>query len=240
MSLLNSVEWAPSRPSTLRANSMTAHCIPRQMPKNGIPRSRAKRIASTLPSMPRSPNPPGTSMPSKPASSRSGPSRSIDSLWMLLDANLRLIGDAGVVERFVDRLVGVAMLGVFADHGDRDFVLRIAQPVQQIAPIVQIERPGRADPAVARSARRAGCRPGSAALRRSKNPCRFSSITASIGTLQNRAIFSRSSRLNGRSVRQISTSGWMPICRSRPTECCVGLVFSSPAALRYGTSVRWM
>ena len=26
----------------------------------------------------------------------------------------------------------------------------------------------------------------------------------------------------------------MPISRSWPTECCVGLVFSSPAALRYG------
>ena len=35
-----------------------------------------------------------------------------------LDANLGPIGDAGVVEGFVDRLVGVAMLGVFADHGD--------------------------------------------------------------------------------------------------------------------------
>ena len=31
----------------------------------------------------------------------------------------------------------------------------------------------------------------------------------------------------------------MPIARSWPTECCEGLVFSSPAAFRYGTSVRW-
>ena len=36
-----------------RANSMTPHCSPRQMPKKGILRSRAKRIASTLPAMPR-------------------------------------------------------------------------------------------------------------------------------------------------------------------------------------------
>ena len=35
-------------------------------------------------------------------------------------------------------------------------------------------------------------------------------------------------------------SGWIPICRNWPTECCVGLVFNSPAAFRYGTSVRWM
>ncbi len=48
--------------------------------------------------------------------------------------------------------------------------------------------------------------------------------------MQNRAIFSRSSREIERSVRQINTSGWIPISRSCPTECCVGLVFSSPAA----------
>ena len=37
VSLSNSVEWAPARPQTLRANSITAHCMPRQMPKNGMP-----------------------------------------------------------------------------------------------------------------------------------------------------------------------------------------------------------
>ena len=57
---LGGVGACPGRPRC-RANSITAHCMPRQMPKNGMPRSRAKRIASTLPSMPRSPNPPGTS-----------------------------------------------------------------------------------------------------------------------------------------------------------------------------------
>ncbi len=32
----------------------------------------------------------------------------------------------------------------------------------------------------------------------------------------------------------------MPIERSSFTECCVGLVFSSPAVVIYGISVRWM
>ena len=54
------------------------------------------------------------------------------------DANLRAVGDAGVVERFVDRLVGVAVLGVFADDGDADFVLRVPQPLQQLAPVVEV------------------------------------------------------------------------------------------------------
>ena len=32
----------------------------------------------------------------------------------------------------------------------------------------------------------------------------------------------------------------MPIERSSLTECCVGLVFNSPAEGMYGISVRWM
>ena len=35
-------------------------------------------------------------------------------------------------------------------------------------------------------------------------------------------------------------SGWMPISRSSLTECCVGLVLSSPTTPIIGTSVTWM
>ena len=65
-------------------------------------------------------------------------------------------------------------------------------------------------------------------------------ITASSGTLVNNAILRRSPSGNGRSLRQIRMSGWMPIERSSFTECCVGLVFISPADAMSGTSVRWM
>jgi len=41
-------------------------------------------------------------------------------------ANLHLMVHCGVVDRFVNGLVGVAMLGVFADNGDADFALGIA------------------------------------------------------------------------------------------------------------------
>ena len=34
-------------------------------------------------------------------------------------------------------------------------------------------------------------------------------------------------------------SGWMPAFCSSLTECCVGLVFNSPALGMNGTSVRW-
>ena len=64
-----SVEFAPSRPQTWRANSETATCMPRQMPRYGISSSRATRQARILPSQPREPKPPGTSTPSTPASS---------------------------------------------------------------------------------------------------------------------------------------------------------------------------
>jgi hypothetical protein len=41
VALSNSVLVAPFKPQTLRANSMTAICMPRQMPKYGMPFSRA-------------------------------------------------------------------------------------------------------------------------------------------------------------------------------------------------------
>ncbi len=62
--------------------------------------------------------------------------------------------------------------------------------------------------------------------------------TASTGSEANRPIFLRMSVSSGDSERHRSMSGWMPIRRSSLTECCVGLVFSSPAWPMYGTSVR--
>src|SRR5581483_4094442 len=64
-----SVEFAPSRPTTCRANSDTATCMPRQMPRYGICRSRATWQARIFPSQPRDPKPPGTSTPSTVSSS---------------------------------------------------------------------------------------------------------------------------------------------------------------------------
>ena len=60
----NSDECAPVKPHTLRANSTAASCIPKQIPKNGTLFSRAYLIVVILPSTPRSPNPPGTRIPS--------------------------------------------------------------------------------------------------------------------------------------------------------------------------------
>ena len=64
----NSPDWASAMPQTCRAVSITAICIPRQIPKKGMFCSRAYRMAEIIPSIPRSPKPPGTRMPSAPAS----------------------------------------------------------------------------------------------------------------------------------------------------------------------------
>ena len=64
-------------------------------------------------------------------------------------------------------------------------------------------------------------------------------MTADLGTLQNRAIFSRSLSGSGRSQRHSRTSGWTPRLESSRTVCWVGLVFSSPAAAIHGTKVVW-
>ena len=61
----NSAEVAPAKPHTSRANSQTAACRPRQMPRiREHCCSRAWRAAAILPSMARAPKPPGTRMPS--------------------------------------------------------------------------------------------------------------------------------------------------------------------------------
>ena len=58
--LSNSVLLASSQPCN-RAYSITIHCIPRHIPKSGISSSIEYLTASSLPLMPRSPNPPGIS-----------------------------------------------------------------------------------------------------------------------------------------------------------------------------------
>ena len=68
----NSVLLVSGMPQTLRANSMMATWRPRQMPKNGRSFSRAQRIASIMPSTPRSPKPPGNQQPVEPAEQPAG------------------------------------------------------------------------------------------------------------------------------------------------------------------------
>ena len=61
--------------------------------------------------------------------------------------------------------------------------------------------------------------------------------TAPGSTSAKSAILSRISAERRSRERQTTASGWIPIRRSSFTECCVGFVFSSPAASMNGTSV---
>src|SRR5688572_6789598 len=54
-----------------------------------------------------------------------------------LDADLRIVGDACMIERFIDGFIGVAVFRILAHHGDADFSLWVAQPMDQPSPIVQ-------------------------------------------------------------------------------------------------------
>ena len=59
----NSLEVALFILNLFLANSITAICIPKQIPKNGILFSRAYFMAAILPSVPLLPNPPGIKIP---------------------------------------------------------------------------------------------------------------------------------------------------------------------------------
>ncbi len=54
-----------------------------------------------------------------------------------------LQGDAGVVQRFVDRFVGVVVLDVLADDRDGDFVGRVEDALQHRPPVADVQRTGR-------------------------------------------------------------------------------------------------
>ena len=85
----NSLEFAPSSPATWRANSTTATCMPRQIPRYGMPFSRANRAAAILPSMPRIPKPPGISTPSASDSLRSASAQDSVSASTQITSSLR-------------------------------------------------------------------------------------------------------------------------------------------------------
>ena len=134
------------------------------------------------------------------------------------------------------------MLDVLADDGDAHFVISgRADALEHLLPVVD-HRPRAAlvrlqllDDQLVELV----VRPGSAALRRSMKSLSLSSMTARRSTLQNRAIFSRSSLGNSRSVRQISMSGWIPIWRSWPTRVLrrLGLQLAGRLQIRHQRQV---
>ena len=132
----NSVVEASLIPARFRAPSMQAICMPRQMPKKGISRSRAKLTEAILPSLPRSPKPPGTRIPCSGSSSAT--TSAFGMLEQLgvdpLDVDLGAVGDAAVDQRLAQALVGVGQADIFADDADRHLAVVMVDPVHDVGP----------------------------------------------------------------------------------------------------------
>src|SRR4026207_1362159 len=110
--------------------------------------------------MPRSPKPPGTRMPSSPATWPASPPRPARSAAahtpppragqpLALDAlgvdphhvHRGLVGDAPVGQRLVETLVGVLHLDVLAHHPDAAAPARCLHPTHDLLPAGEIDRP---------------------------------------------------------------------------------------------------
>ncbi len=52
------------------------------------------------------------------------------------------VRDPGVIERLIHRLVRIPMLDVLADDGDRHLGVRLLDPLDQVSPVVDLERGG--------------------------------------------------------------------------------------------------
>ena len=90
--------------------------------------------------MPRLPKPPGTRMPSKPV--ELGLVAAV--VWVFGleafgfdpgDVELEVVGEGGVDEGFLERLVGVLVLDVLADDGDGDLVAGVVGAVDEVLPL---------------------------------------------------------------------------------------------------------
>ena len=81
-------------------------------------------------------------MPSTPPSRASAP-RLLDLFGLdPHDQHPCPMGDPGVVQRLVDRLVGIAVLHVLADDRDPDLMLGVHDPVNHLAPLREVQRGG--------------------------------------------------------------------------------------------------
>ena len=129
-------------PARLRAPSTQAICMPKQMPKNGTLRSRAKRIACDLAL--RAALAEGAGHEDGVQRLEPGGDIAVGRFEQFgidpLDVDLDPVGQAAMDQRFVQRLVGIRQADIFADHADRHFAFGIVQPVDDIVPAAQVGR----------------------------------------------------------------------------------------------------
>ena len=151
----------------------------------------------------------------------------------------RAVVDARVLERLVHREVGVVQLHVLADERDLD-ARRRARAMRSVSSRHSPSSACRSgSPSFVQTSVVEALAPGAPRARGRRRRRRRSRSRPPASTSAKRAIFSRMSAESGSRERQTMMSGWIPMRRSSLTECCVGFVFSSPAASMNGTSVTW-
>ena len=144
---------------------------------------------------------------------------------------------ARVLERLVHGEVGVVELHVLADERDLDLLARLDRSGRS-RPATRRGRPPGLEPELLgkRARRGPSVRARPARGRRRGRPA---SRSPRAGRRRRRARSCPGSRRELLVRAADDTSGWIPMRRSSLTECCVGFVFSSPAASMNGTSVTW-
>mmetsp|Transcript_3181 Transcript_3181/g.11503 ORF Transcript_3181/g.11503 Transcript_3181/m.11503 type:complete len:327 (+) Transcript_3181:525-1505(+) len=244
----NSALFASFSPTTLRAYSMTASCMPRQMPKYGIRCSRAYLAARIFPSTPRSPNPPGTRMPSARFSlaqassyvraslrscsgwSSSAATQIRSSLWPAATA---ACSRALRMDRYESEspvyLPTTAMPTFFVSVSSRS-----ARSCHWVMSGVAAGRRS-----AVRMALTAPC------FSMTRGTCQMFDTSwrvrmCSGATWQKEASFALVESSRGSWLRHASRWGLRPRARSSRTLCWVGLVFCSPTTPRVGTRLTWM
>ena len=145
-----------------------------------------------------------------------------------MQIDLHLVGDAAMDQRLVERFVGVLQAGIFADHGDRHFAIGIGDGLGDLPPAFEVGlgRIGDAESGQHLAVEALGV----VGERHVVDVCTSSAwITAFGAHIAEQRDLAPLVLGSGRSLRHSRMSGWMPMERSSFTECCVGLVLSSPA-----------
>ena len=217
-------------PATSRAYSMTMHCRPRQMPRVGTRFSRAQRSAPTLPSMPRTPNPPGTSTASTPPSAFCAPLGLAVVGRDPADAHLGVVVEAARAQRLGDRQVGVGQVDVLADERDLDLVLGLVHALQQHVPARPVDVAERqAEPPDDVRVEPFGVQHLRDVVDARRVLGGHDGLDVDVAHERDLAL----DRLGDVAVgAQHERVGLDADLRSAATECCVGLVFSSPLGAR--------
>ncbi len=122
---------------TLRANSTTAHCMPRQMPRNG--RARLAGVAHRR-----------DLALDRPRAEATGNEDAVDASQLRgrlvgaerlgvdpVDLEVRAVVDGTVLERLDDREVGVLQLHVLADDGDAHAVGELVDAPAERLPLLE-------------------------------------------------------------------------------------------------------